>query len=761
MRSGHVVLAPSCYRSEPAHRVNLVAMLIRPSLRCAATLVVTMVIALAVSSVDAQQGAPAAPMLSSTAPVTPTISMCALSDGNTLPDADLCLSEWLPASGFMPREQSASDALYVLVDQRIKASDLAGAEKILGCAAVQIDGEKDWRGRYEVIRRYGIVDYKQEKIARALGRFQCALSIAQSHDDRPAIAKQLKNIGSGLRRIGDYDAALTALIRSLQIQRAEHDPAIGPVLNNIADVYRESERFVEAERYYREALDIFRRENNVVESMHVYDSLSELAFDRGDIAAATTLLQAALQSLSSEDNRSYRLNVYAGLMRAAMLRGDLEQAHRYSSEGLALATQYNLPIPPDLHLQTARADRLSGRSDVAMARLRAALAAQPEGNAPRAALLNELATTLGAVGRNTEALVLLRQAHALELHDVREQSSQRLGWLQERFDAAQRERTISALREQNRHRTLMLWLTAVSALAALMMLSMVFLRRQQHARLIEAASKARYEEMLTRYRREAEALAEDRHALQTLLDSREDAMCLLDTDGEVRAANRGAAALLGVDQQTLAGVQLAERLIDADAVVLKAALENMEDMQSQSITLTVRDSASALRAELLQWQHGNGLVVLHLYDVISAAVAVQTRIEIKPVDEASSDIESNTERLPLAQRSDDADNEFRRALVALMLLLIDTWERSTGHNRIELAERSRIWRVHIDDGRLRARAMERYFSVSKLPQNPRWRDVLRSAYYVLAQCPLEAAVRDALQQHIDAVLAYTRRDAFV
>ncbi|NNC24575.1 tetratricopeptide repeat protein, partial [Salinisphaera sp. USBA-960] len=74
----------------------------------------------------------------------------------------------------------------------------------------------------------------------------------------------------------------------------------------------------------------------------------------------------------------------------------------------------------------------------------------------------------------------------------------------------------------------------------------------------------------------------------------------------------------------------------------------------------------------------------------------------------------------------------------------------------------RIWRVNIDDGRLRARALERYLAVSRLPRNPRWRDVLRSAYFVLGKCDgLSADARAELQARIDTVLAYTRRDALV
>jgi two-component system, sensor histidine kinase ChiS len=57
--------------------------------------------------------------------------------------------------------------------------------------------------------------------------------------------------------------------------------------------------------------------------------------------------------------------------------------------------------------------------------------------------------------------------------------------------------------------------------------------------------------------------------------------------------------------------------------------------------------------------------------------------------------------------------------------------------------------------------MERYLALSKLPLNPRWRDVLRSAYFVMAQCALQEPVRQDLQQRIDTVLAYTRRSALV
>ena len=100
--------------------------------------------------------------------------------------------------------------------------------------------------------------------------------------------------------------------------------------------------------------------------------------------------------------------------------------------------------------------------------------------------------------------------------------------------------------------------------------------------------------------------------------------------------------------------------------------------------------------------------------------------------------------------------EQRQRLVALMVASLQAFERSTGKTRIELAERSKLWRVTIDDGRLRVRAMERYLSLQKLPKVPRWRDVLRTTYFVLAECTLENTVRAQLEAQLEQVQTHLK-----
>ena len=304
-------------------------------------------------------------------------------------------------------------------------------------------------------------------------------------------------------------------------------------------------------------------------------------------------------------------------------------------------------------------------------------------------------------------------------------------------------------RSELRQRTLLVWLTLAVAAAVAVATWALLQRRRLRERLRQEAQRVRHEEERARYQREADALAGDRRLLQTLLDSREDAVCLLDAEGQVLAANRAACRLLAAGEQAPVGRGIAEFTVDADREALFSALERMEDAAVQTLEIAARDGAP-LVATLAQWGRGDGLIVMELREYSSRSTQ-------SPVADAFDVVIDHGD----VASEDRMRQDFRRLLVELMLALVDTWERSTGSNRLELAEKSRIWRVNIDDGRLRARAMERYLAVSKLPQNPRWRDVMRTAYFVLAQCAMEPQVREGLQCRVDAVLAYTRRDASV
>jgi len=97
---------------------------------------------------------------------------------------------------------------------------------------------------------------------------------------------------------------------------------------------------------------------------------------------------------------------------------------------------------------------------------------------------------------------------------------------------------------------------------------------------------------------------------------------------------------------------------------------------------------------------------------------------------------------------DDSELKYREALVKVMQDCHYYWQKVTGESIIDLAEKSRIWSVSIDNGRLRTRSMNRYLSLDKLPSNPRWRQVARTAYFVLSKVSADEEARKALETSV-------------
>ena len=661
----------------------------------------------------------------------------------------------------------ATRALFDGAEAHMAAGRFDAAFEALACAEL-VAGD-DPLLHYELTRRHGILEFRRERIPQALRRFECAATQASALGARADEARDLKNVGAALRRLGDFQGALRVLTTSLEMQRANGEVS-GAVYNNLGDVYRELEDPAAAMRYYGEALAFYRGKGEATEAAHVLESMAEQALDSGDAVRADDWLKQALETYRAGRNRIYELRVHDGLTRAALARGDVADAQRWTASALAIASEGGLPVPPALQLQIARTEHLSGRPDVAANRARDALATMAEGDPERVPLLEALAAAQSDLGRHEAANASLRQAHT-EAHDVwRAQSNRQLDWLRMRFETSERDRTIAALKHRNRVRTLQLWALLGAVLAIALGGWLLLDRRRQRQRLEAETRRIRLEEELARYRREADALAEDRELLQTLLDSREDAACLLDAEGLVLAANRAACRLIGVDAEHLVGQPIVAVLDAGDGAVrasaqasLELALERMEDSAVQSLDVVTRDGAP-LTARLAQWAGGSGRLVLELAPRDAGAATTSVDVPVMAADAGHAvDAGLRDEGMRDEGMHGEAMRDaFRKALVDLMLAAIEAWESATATNRIELAEKSRIWRVNIDDGRLRARAMERYLSVSKLPRNPRWRDVLRTAYYVLGQCPtLREDARIHLQAQVDAVLAYTRRDAMV
>lgn len=144
-------------------------------------------------------------------------------------------------------------------------------------------------------------------------------------------------------------------------------------------------------------------------------------------------------------------------------------------------------------------------------------------------------------------------------------------------------------------------------------------------------------------------------------------------------------------------------------------------------------------------------------ELLARINAQLNQLMLTEMTEENHRLQQQIENIP-AQDSPSIDQrlEYRAALVKLMNISTDLWEQATGLTKVELAKQSAIWSVNLDGTRMRARAMERYYDINKLPANPRWREVAKTAHYVLANINLDASSRQQLVKLIDEFLELRR-----
>lgn len=106
--------------------------------------------------------------------------------------------------------------------------------------------------------------------------------------------------------------------------------------------------------------------------------------------------------------------------------------------------------------------------------------------------------------------------------------------------------------------------------------------------------------------------------------------------------------------------------------------------------------------------------------------------------------------------SESHKEALKKALVESLIDATTIWEKTTQSSLIELAEQSKIWTVSIDNGTLRTRSLEKYLSIEKIPDNPRWRNVVQTSHFILSQDNLQSKDRQILETHLEHIMEEVR-----
>ena len=674
------------------------------------------------------------------------------------------------------REAQSFDAAFEALMHAAQLAGQAGeperAYASLAQARLLLEQVSDRLAAHRIARRHGQLAYAQGQNKEALESFLEALNAARAQEDVAATAISENDVGVVYWQMGDYSAALGHLEASLAAKQALGDADVASTLTNIGGLYGELGDHARAIEILQRALQLHRERGT---PQAVGDVLEELALRQ----AALGETDAARSGMDEAWALFARQGALRESIRLALRRAELEgasapeTAREWLQRARDAARQLGRdPLLAAEMIESRLADTASEVS-IAYLQLNRALALEAAAEptlAPEAyRLLSSLAERLG---RPQEALQHLRE-HLRGSQALAEQRhSQRLDALRVRLDLSLAESERERLQRENerqaleiarrRAHTLVLGAGALLVLAGLVLF---FQRRLMLQRLNAAEERQRLELSVREARRASDALRADLRSMEWLLDRERSPALVFDASGQVRAITGEAAQRLGLNPDQARGRALVE-LIGVEAAanaqrwVEQASLQ--DDPQPQALEIPHGESGTLrLQCQRLELEEELGVLLLEPEPAEMAPEAAETaRSNSGAVQQSESGDEAGRvgeERAAYGEESDDRQQRFRSMLVALMQLSLDLWERITRKTRIDLAERSGVWRITIDEGRLRVRAMDRYLSLDTLPEKPRWREVLRTAYFVLAELELSSEQREQLETLIQAVLQGSRR----
>tara|TARA_R110002167_G_scaffold25973_8_gene89622 strand:- start:1114 stop:3516 length:2403 start_codon:yes stop_codon:yes gene_type:complete len=176
---------------------------------------------------------------------------------------------------------------------------------------------------------------------------------------------------------------------------------------------------------------------------------------------------------------------------------------------------------------------------------------------------------------------------------------------------------------------------------------------------------------------------------------------------------------------------------DQAGLLWHATIKHFRQGRNHYIALILQSSALTDKPE-----HDNTLAKLthelsesrqKIHDIESTLRHVLGHNETEDLD---ADI-SDSNELVITETKQEPDADPKDNIVSLLRTSLNIWERYTNKGKVELAEQSRCWRVYVDGTTVKTRTFDKYLSARSIPDRPRWRAVVRTANFVLAQCPLD------------------------
>ncbi|NVJ49142.1 MAG: tetratricopeptide repeat-containing sensor histidine kinase [Gammaproteobacteria bacterium] len=145
-----------------------------------------------------------------------------------------------------------------LSDALVEQDRYQEALQILNTMLLEADNLDSTILKAQILSRTSEIYWYQGKIYDAVDKLETTLKLYQAAGRPDDVSKTLNNLGIMFRHLGDYESALSYLLRSLAIKETlDNKTPIATTLNNIGVIYHQLEKYQEAISYFDRAIEIF------------------------------------------------------------------------------------------------------------------------------------------------------------------------------------------------------------------------------------------------------------------------------------------------------------------------------------------------------------------------------------------------------------------------------------------------------------------------------------------------------------------------
>lgn len=628
--------------------------------------------------------------------------------------------------------------------------------------------------RYNWLQTKGKLFFTKEEFVNALPFFEQAVNVAEIMQSNNTMAISYNNLGATYLEIDNYTQALIWLQKCLAINNAENNVQNAAVASaNIAEIYFITEEYDQALTHFNASIELYqqaaienpeKRQGLEVAQAKIFLSIANLQVAINNFDQALVYFQQAMDIYQQFNLKGEQVKVLSTIGKMYLQQSKSDTAMSFLLQ--AQAIEDSLESQDNLDFRQVMVDALVSNNqwqkaeNLALTGLSKAISKNNQ--LSEIGFLSSLAVINQKSGNLTQSITYLKQAQTLKEELLENKYDNTRAKLLAELESGNKQKQLTELQEQKtinqleiKQQRLMFSLFALALLMLVGVLLFKLLHRRKVEQIISRDQSVHNNELME--------LSVNKATLKQLFKGMDGHWVCFDLTGSIQYSS----------EQSILSAKMSEQYPEIWQQIT-AALDK-EDLLSQDLYLDPIASKTIETVMIHQMSYlDNLMVALFLPTGASNAAALTDAENIRKYTEFKLQLvqlNAFAQQLPISQIATinpilmaakalkinansttpdvATELEFKEALVELMVMCLDYWHTSTKQSAIELAEQSGLWLVSIENGQLRTRTMNRYAHVDKIPDNPRWIQVVKTAHFVLSHGDLNLNQRQLLNDKID------------